>query len=712
MTTKKLVLNLFPFFLLLLLANFAGAQDFTASTLPSVELCPCSSQAYAVTVQNTGSLANTYTVAASGDAANFVKFNPSKFALESGQSGSFFVVVNSACNIKGNFDLEILITADNGLTKAIKQDLKINECYDYSLQEGNAVDAAEENVGYVQHDGSYLICTDEQKAIPILITNNEDFGNEYSIFLDAPEWAKLNVDKARLDAKKSGVVLINYDSAGILGKFDLKIAAISELGKVQRKKSIEVNAEKCYDLDLSFEKEDIVCGGETTEYNIIIKNKGTISQKVVLEIAGPQWAGLGNNSNSFTLSPREEEKIALSLAPEEDVSGMFDISAAATPDNKTAFKVSNVVNINVIDKAACYQADISAKAAVNNLYKEDFFFVKVTNNGAKKAAYNAALEGPSWVSLNPEILELNQGQTGNLNVKISPSDDIEPNTYGIKIILESNGAIYSKDIDIKLRKETGLEKSFKAAFKAYQYYFYLLISVIILILIFIKPIIRTKDKIKNRYKKYKIRQARLKILRIAREKRQEERKKQKEQEEKTRERQEKKEAQKIKRKDNEFFKKHKAWAYSIIALIILIFTGRYFKLYNLKYTNIYIRNIFVGYLYYILIGIGVAAALFLLVMLYNHIGRKKKAKKTVNEAKKAEKKAKIARKWYNKPLFILAILIIIIALITSLAYFSYFDKVKNFVVVYSYYFALGVVILIIIIAVLSFYKPAIKLLKE
>src|SRR3989344_339993 len=707
MTTKKLVLNLFPFFILLLLADFAGAQDFTASTLPSVELCPCSSQAYAVTVQNTGSLANTYTVAASGDAANFVKFNPSKFALEPGQSGNFFVVVNSACNIKGNFDLEILITADNGLTKAIKQALKINECYDYSLQEGNAVDAAEENVGYVQHDGAYLICTDEQKAIPILITNNENFGNEYSIFLDAPEWAKLNVDKARLDAKKSGVVLINYDATGILGKFDLKIAAISELGKVQRKKSIEVNAEKCYDLDLSFEKEDIVCGGETTEYNIIIKNKGAISQKVVLEIAGPQWAGLGNNSNSFTLSPREEEKITLSLAPEQDVSGMFDISAAATPDNKTAFKVSNVANINVIDKAACYQADISAKAAVNNLYKEDFFFAKVTNKGAKKAAYNAALEGPSWVSLNPEILELNQGQTGNLNVKISPSDDIEPNTYGIKIILESNGAIYSKDIDIKLRKETGLEKNFKAAFKAYQYYFYLLIAVITLILIFIKPIIRTKDKIKTRYKKYKSRQARMKILRIAREKRQEERKKQKEQEEKTRERQEKKEAQKIKRKDKEFFKKHKAWAYSIIALIILIFTGDYFKLYNLKYTNIYIRNIFVGYLYYILIGIGVAAALFLLVMLYNHIGRKKKAKKTVNEAKKAEKKVKIGRKWYNKPLFILAILIIIIALITSLAYFSYFDKVKDFVVVYSYYFALGVVILIIIIAVLSFYKPAI-----
>ena len=70
MTTKKMVLSLFPFFLLFFFANLANAQDdFAAATLPSVELCPCSNQAYAVTVQNTGSAANSYTAAAGGDAA-------------------------------------------------------------------------------------------------------------------------------------------------------------------------------------------------------------------------------------------------------------------------------------------------------------------------------------------------------------------------------------------------------------------------------------------------------------------------------------------------------------------------------------------------------------------------------------------------------------------------------------------------------------------
>src|SRR3989338_6671524 len=425
MTTKKLVLNLFPFFLLFLLVNLVNAQeDFTAATLPSVELCPCSNQAYAVTVQNMGSVANSYTAAAGGDAAGFVKFSPNKFILNPGQSGSFFVAVNSACNIKGGFGLEIYITANNGLTKSIRQNLKINECYDYSLEEGDVADEAKESIDYVQHDNAYIVCTDEQKAIPILITNNENFENQYRLFLDAPGWAKLNVDKARLDAKKSGIVLINFDTSKILGKFNFKLDAISELGKVQRKKDIEVNVEKCYNLDISPEKkEDAICSGEETKYDVVIKNSGTLKQGVKLEAEGAEWAGFENESGSFKLGKDEKKMAVLTLSPEEDTSGEFTITVSATPDNKMNFRVSDAINVNAVSKAACYQADISAKAAVNNLYKEDFFFVKVTNNGVKKTTYNVALEGPSWASVSPQTLELNPGQTGNLNVRINPSDD-------------------------------------------------------------------------------------------------------------------------------------------------------------------------------------------------------------------------------------------------------------------------------------------------
>ena len=88
--------KLFPYlFLFLLIHSVAAQEDFTATTLPEVELCPCSNQAYAVTVKNTGSISSTYSLLAAGEAAKWVTFSPRNFVLNPGQAGSFFVFANS-----------------------------------------------------------------------------------------------------------------------------------------------------------------------------------------------------------------------------------------------------------------------------------------------------------------------------------------------------------------------------------------------------------------------------------------------------------------------------------------------------------------------------------------------------------------------------------------------------------------------------------------
>ena len=60
MNSKKISLILFSFLLLILSVSLVNAQeDFIATSVPSVELCPCSNQAYAVAIQNTGSVAKS-----------------------------------------------------------------------------------------------------------------------------------------------------------------------------------------------------------------------------------------------------------------------------------------------------------------------------------------------------------------------------------------------------------------------------------------------------------------------------------------------------------------------------------------------------------------------------------------------------------------------------------------------------------------------------
>ncbi|MCK4859552.1 MAG: hypothetical protein KAS87_03220, partial [Candidatus Omnitrophica bacterium] len=549
MNAKTIVLNLF--LLLVLLIGLVNAQeDFTAASLPSVELCPCSNQAYTVAVENTGTAAGSYKVLADGDAAEWVNFNPSRFVLNPGQKGSFLVFVNSVCNIRGDYGLDIFITANSGLTKVIRQVLKFSECYDYSLEQGEVIEEADESIKFLQHDNSYSLCKDEQKAIPILITNNENFENRYRLFLDAPEWAALNADSASLGAKKSGIFLINLDTADIEGEFNFKLNTISELGKVQRKKSIEVDVGECYALEMELEKEkDVVCGGEDKSYDIIIKNVGTLRQSVDLAVDGPAWAGfeeivlqpkyedknnavlnLSNNKSKgfetepkpvisekkvLQLNPGEEKTAGLNVNPADDVAGNFEITVHAVPGNKTEFMASDTININVMSRLTCYQADISAKTSINNFYSHELFFAKVKNKGIKKADYDVSLEGVSWVRASPKTLELNPGQAGNINLDVEPGYDIEPGVYGVKIYLESNGAIYSKNVDIILKKESESMKKFKAAVKFYQYYIYLLVLLIVLAIIFRKPINKFRNNIKKGCVKYKVKRERLRALKLA-----------------------------------------------------------------------------------------------------------------------------------------------------------------------------------------------------
>ncbi|MEK6869894.1 MAG: hypothetical protein AABX74_06680, partial [Nanoarchaeota archaeon] len=435
----------FLFFLLLPNAIFAQ-EDFKAATVPSVELCPCSNQAYTITVENTGTIASSYRVLANEELSEWVAFSPNRFILQPGQKGSFSVIVNSACNIEDTFNLEIFIATNAGLAKSLKQELKFLECYDYSLEEGEVTDA-EDKVEFIAHDGSYELCKNEQKAIPILVTNNENFANIYKLKMDAPEWASLNADEVRLNAGKSGVVLINYDTTGIDGEFSFKIDAISRLGEVHRKKSIDANVWECYALDIDIDKDkDIVCGGEENSYEVAVENAGTLGRNIAVDVEGPEWAGIGNAS--FYLESGEEKALKLEINPENDVSGNFLVNVFSAANNKTGLRFSDAISFDAVSSAACYQAEIGAKESVTNFYSRDFIYAKVKNNGIRNANYSVSVDGPSWISANPKNLELKPSQSGNVNLEVNPGSDVEEGVFDVKLSVESNGQVYSRDIKV------------------------------------------------------------------------------------------------------------------------------------------------------------------------------------------------------------------------------------------------------------------------
>ncbi|MEK6876375.1 MAG: hypothetical protein AABX63_03115, partial [Nanoarchaeota archaeon] len=179
----------------------------------------------------------------------------------------------------------------------------------------------------------------------------------------------------------------------------------------------------------------------------------------------------------------------------------------------------------------------------------------------------------------------------------------------------------------------------------------------------------------------------------------------------------KKALKKAPRKAPKKFNPLKILIYILIIITILIFIGHQNKLFNAKYLNIYISNFFVSYLYYILIGAGVAAALFLLVLLYNFAIRKSgKKTKIRKESKKAEKKSGKKKKPHRIPYFKILLVIIVAALIAAANLpnidYGVFGNARDFFVLYQFYFLLGIAILIAIIFLIRFYKPLFKFLRE
>ena len=153
----------------------------------------------------------------------------------------------------------------------------------------------------------------------------------------------------------------------------------------------------------------------------------------------------------------------------------------------------------------------------------------------------------------------------------------------------------------------------------------------------------------------------------------------------------------------------------MLLIALGIFVGHQNRLFNAKYLHLYIKNIFVGYFYYISIGVGVVVVLFLLLLFYNYISKEEKkqgkAKKRIKkEAKKSEKKTK-KKKEYSAPYFKILTVILLGMVLYSISYFNLIDDIKDFFVLYQLYIMSGIAILVAIILIIRFYKPLFKFLK-
>lgn len=385
---------------------------------------------------------------------------------------------------------------------------------DYGLYSGKFYELkpGQEKIEFEHYNGTYNICENEKKKIPVLVFNNDAKTEKYSLDASGAGWAGLNAGEFSLPKKQSGVVFLELSPGkNTKGRYNIQINALSSVGGIHRDIILDVNVERCFSVDLELEKEhDKACGGEKKQYSAYVFNDGKQKSDIELNIKGPNWIVV--DKNIFSIAPGNKEKFTLSADVPPNAKGIFDVAVGVLIKNIPSVKSENTLSIEAVPKYDCYKADIIADAKITNHYSNEYIPIKIMNSGMRQADYKFSMEAPEWISLEPKKSAVNPGQSANLNLNINPPESAEEGSYAIKINAEFEGIAYSKSINVVLSKNNFLKKA-EAAFAFYQFYIYALLLIAIVLLIFRRQIIGSAKTV---YKKYKIRRTRLKSLEAAR----------------------------------------------------------------------------------------------------------------------------------------------------------------------------------------------------
>ncbi len=475
-------------FVILACSIVNAEQDFTFSVPQNIELCPCSNQAYPVLVQNTGDEDITLSMSVTGQASSWITFDPQAFTLQPGQASNILAYVNSACNIEGSAIANIIVSSQAGLAKQITQSLVFNKCYDYSVTFGRESPQRNDAMTFGPKEGSYLVCKGDSAIIPILLENKEEFANKYSIFLDAPEFASLEANAVDLASNSKGIVLINVENADILGKQDLKISVLSELGHVQQKAQASIVVDDCQGVAVDITSDSVlICAGTTEVVDVTLTNNGIGMQNVLLKIDGAEFGRLQNATFSLDANEAAATKLFIFSQDEED----FDLTITANVNGNEIS--SDSLHVEVADSTACYEPQITIPDAIRNYYEHDIYTGTIKNKGSAKNTYQATLEGAVWASVVPRMFDLNKGAEGKLTFAVNPPDSVEPGEYPLELTIETNGQEYKKSIVVKVSKPSYFSNLF-ATLAFYQYYIYAALIIIILLVVVVYFFLRIRRK--------------------------------------------------------------------------------------------------------------------------------------------------------------------------------------------------------------------------
>lgn len=493
-----------------------GAEDFSATSSQSYNLCPCSGQGYPVTIINTGSVESTYTVAPQSSLEPWIRVEPSSFTLPPGRGTRVSVFVTTACHAQGRLPVTLFISTQSGLTKSLQQELRIDSCYNHTLTPGEPVGAVgnQSALTVEPQEGPYRVCAAVRTTIPVLARNDDAaFDNTYQFSVSGVPWASAAVQEYDLAAGSSGVVLVQLSpTRQEIGQHALSLRSVSQKGDIAVERQIQVDVEECYASSVNiFPERENLCGGFTAAYPVEITNTGARQDRISLSASGADWARV--NWTYVDLPPGGSTTTRLVVTPPGGMDGRATLTVRSTGSETFSVSGQDSMELSVVPFLTCYSIGIDSQRKVENAYEQQYVPIILTNNGEFPDDYSLSLEGPEWMSLEDGNVSLNPGQSHHFVLVLDPGEEVEEGTYQATISVEGIHHIQQRTVSVDVERPGGFGTWLWGQFVLYRYYLLALLVLAVLILMFFRPLSNyfaemRKERRLHRMRKIALEQAR------------------------------------------------------------------------------------------------------------------------------------------------------------------------------------------------------------
>ena len=410
-----LKLNLTSLFILIIFvvsifAVSVTAVDFSVGSETSAfELCSCGVVSDSFTVYNLGSEDASFMVYVEGSGASFVGFTENVFSLGIGEYKELNPFVGVPCGVIGNYDLNYIIESE-GVRKELSKEVIVGECEILGME--------------LVREGS--ICSGAEAIYEFELTNLNGYAENFS--LENEEVLDYSENPVLLGPGESKRLFVTLKVPEESGEYNFIFNILGENSGGVFEKEFSLISEDCYSVSVS-ESEKGCVGGV---YNIEVVNDGKAFE--VVNISGDITNRL------VSLAPGQTEVLVFNA----NTAGVFETNVNLID---TKIEVEHV--LEVISQQECYLLDFSFEDIQMGL-EEMAVSIDFRNDGLKRGIYSLSTN-LEWVTIVPNVLELEVGEEEKVHLVISPKEE---GIFELNVGAQGdNGSLnYVESVELKVRE--------------------------------------------------------------------------------------------------------------------------------------------------------------------------------------------------------------------------------------------------------------------